>query len=290
MDGDERKRLDELLTGLVQTNLAQPATAFFRAFEICALASANIPDGLGLDIGCGEGRLTGLLLNRIGPRRLVGVDLDPLETAQAKRRPFYARVHTGSATSIPEADSTFDFAFSNSVLEHIPPLRETLTEISRLLKPNAPFFFTVPCPGFRSNLRGPLLPNISRTSYLEALDMRLAHINYLDADGWRSICADSRLTVQSCVGYIGPRVVRRWETYSRFTGGMLHAVTGGRVSPINIQRRIGLRAIQNDRIVPTAIARALSRIIWSGFSGDEIVTPWADGDNASCLLISGRKY
>jgi SAM-dependent methyltransferase len=141
---------------------AQPATAFWRAIEIGALASRDIPGGLGLDLGCGDGLLTQILLERIGTRRLVGIDLDPLETEAAKRFPFYEEVHTCSADAMPLADDRFDFVISNSVLEHIPPLEGTIAEVGRVLKPGGRFFFTVPGPGFHANLAGALLPGSNR--------------------------------------------------------------------------------------------------------------------------------
>src|SRR4051812_37996918 len=113
----------DLFTTFTARYPAQPATAFWRAIEIEALATCDVPEeGLGLDLGCGDGILTDILLERIGPRRLVGIDLDPLETAAARKYSFYERIHTCSADAIPEPDGTFDFVISNSVLEHIPPL------------------------------------------------------------------------------------------------------------------------------------------------------------------------
>ena len=67
----------ELLASFVGAYPAQPATAFWRAIEIGVLARRGLPEGLGLDLGCGDGILTDILLRQTGPRTLVGVDVDP---------------------------------------------------------------------------------------------------------------------------------------------------------------------------------------------------------------------
>lgn len=102
-----------LLTEFVARYPAQPATAFWRGIEIDVLSRAPIPEGLGLDIGCGDGILTDILFKRIGRTPdLVGIDPDPLETEAAQNYSFYQRVHTVAGDAIPEADATFDYAIS----------------------------------------------------------------------------------------------------------------------------------------------------------------------------------
>ncbi len=145
----------DLLTDFVARYPAQPATAFWRGIEIDVLGKADIPDGLGLDLGCGDGILTDILFKRIGRKpRLVGIDPDPLETDAARKYRFYERIHTSGGDSIPEPDATFDYVISNSVLEHIPSLEPVIREVGRVLKPGGRFFYTVPCPGFHDNLAG----------------------------------------------------------------------------------------------------------------------------------------
>jgi SAM-dependent methyltransferase len=137
----------ELLTEFVARYPAQPATAFWRGIEIDVLSRAKIPDGLGLDLGCGDGILTDILFSRIGRTpRLVGIDPDPLETAAARKYSFYERVHTTGGENVPEADATFDYAISNSVLEHISDLEPVIAEMSRVMKQGRKYFFTVPIP------------------------------------------------------------------------------------------------------------------------------------------------
>lgn len=278
-------RIDrDLLTEFVARYPAQPATAFWRGIEIDVLARAQIPDGLGLDLGCGDGILTDILFKRIGREpRLVGVDPDPLETDAARKFYFYERVHTVGGDKIPETDATFDFAISNSVLEHIPHLEPVIEELGRVLKPGGQFFFTVPSPAFRENLAGAIVPGISRDAYLAALDKRVAHFNYLSHRDWEEIAGRHGMRVTQVTGYLGRAATRRWESLSRVTGGLLHSLSFGRRRPIEIQRKLRLRDMQNAINLPSGVASAMARIIASGLDWED------DAANPSCLLVAGER-
>jgi SAM-dependent methyltransferase len=268
---------------------AQPATAFWRAIEIGVLASRDIPHGLGLDLGCGDGLLTEILLEKTGPRRLVGIDLDPLETEAARRFAFYEEVHTCSADAMPLADARFDFVISNSVLEHIPPLEGTIAEVGRVLKPGGRFFFTVPGPGFHANLAGALSPWADREDYLARLDKRLAHFHYLSPADWEAMLGRHGLVLDTCLGYLDRRETRRWETLSRMTGGLLYSLFGGSARPIEIQRKLGARKVQNRRGLPPAVARPMARLMRAGVPVTVDAPRWTEVAEASCLLVEGRR-
>lgn len=274
----------DLLTEFVARYPAQPATAFFRAIEIDRLAQAMVADGLGLDLGCGDGILTDILFARMGAKpRLVGVDIDPLETEAAAQYDFYERIHTVPAQAIPEADATFDYIFSNSVLEHIPDLEGVIAEVGRTLKPGGRFWFTVPGPNFRDNLAGSIVPGVSRDRYLTDLDKRLAHFHYLSKADWAELCASKGLVLDSADGYLGRPAIQRWETLSRMTGGLLHSLSFGKARPIEIQRALKIRALQNKAALPGPFASAVAKLIAAGV--DDVETP----DSPSCLLVTGHR-
>jgi SAM-dependent methyltransferase len=265
---------------------AQPATAFWRAIEMKVLANRAIPAGRGLDLGCGDGILTGVLLNEVGERNLVGIDLDPLETTAARRHAFYSAVHTCSADAIPEPAASFDFVVSNSVLEHIPPLEGTIAEVARLLKKGGRFFFTVPGPAFHDNLAGSALPWVSREQYLTDLDARLAHFHYLSPDDWKQLLDRHGLVLDQCEGYLTRAQTRRWETLSKMTGGLLYSLFGKAKRPIEIQRTLGARALQNRMHLPRPLATLVGRLIRLGTSVD---TPALGVAGASCLMVEGHR-
>lgn len=274
----------DLLREFVARYPAQPATAFWRGIEIDVLARADIPDGLGLDLGCGDGILTDILFKQMRRSpRLVGIDPDPLETSAAAKYDFYQRIHTVGGNEIPEPDGTFDYVISNSVLEHIPDLEPVIQEVGRVLKPGGKFYFTVPCPSFHENLAGSILPWGKRIEYLAELDQRLAHFNYLTSEDWQKICSRHGMTVDCVTGYLGDKATKRWETLSRFTGGLLHRFSFGKKRPIEIQRALKLRDFQNGGRFPQPIASALSALISVGLRGED------NADRPSCLLVEGRR-
>jgi SAM-dependent methyltransferase len=279
----------ELLNAFVGAYPAQPATAFWRAIEIGVLVRRGLPEGLGLDLGCGDGILTDILLRETGARTLVGVDVDPLETAAATRFPFYRRVHTCPGDCIPEPDASFDFVLSNSVLEHIPDLEATIAEVGRLLRHDGRFVFTVPGPGFHDNLAGSVLPFVGRAAYLDVIDRRLAHHHYLSPAQWSTMCARHGLVLDACLGYLDGRETRRWETLSRMTGGLLYSLVGETRRPIEIQRRLGARDLQNKARLPQPMARALAGLVSIGVLVDGNASTWIAPESASCLLVEGHR-
>ena len=268
---------------------AQPATAFWRAVEIAALARCEIPHGLGLDLGCGDGILTEILLDRIGPRRLVGIDIDPLEARAAERFAFYERVRICSADAIPEPDAAFDFVVSNSVLEHIPPLDGAMNEVGRVLKVGGRFFFTVPGPGFHANLRGSVLPWMRRDRYLASLDKRLAHFHYLDPDQWDAMMSRHGLVLDRCLGYMDRAQTQRWESLSRVTGGLLYSLFGSESRPIEIQRKLGARSLQNRHRLPKLLTRAVAGMVSAGVDIGTTTPSWVEPTDASCFLLEGHR-
>jgi ubiquinone/menaquinone biosynthesis C-methylase UbiE len=99
-----------------------------------------------LEVGCGQGTLARLLVERYNAR-VVASDYDPAQVALAQERladldgPVAFRVV--DARAIPLDDAAFDAVFSFGVLHHIlGGWREVVAEIARVLKPGGWFIFT----------------------------------------------------------------------------------------------------------------------------------------------------
>ena len=279
---------NSLLHDLLRMYPAQPATAIWRAVEIAALLRLGMPEGRGLDLGCGDGKLTGVILSWTGPRLLVGVDPDPFETGAAYKTGLYEAVHTAPGHAIPELDGSFDFVIANSVLEHIPDLEPVLREVGRLLRPGGTFLFTVPGPGFRTNLRGGLLPWSSRSRYVADLDKRLLHLRYPTGQQWKMLCNTAQLRLEGCPGYLSRDETRAWEMLSRFTGGLLYTLRGKRKLPIAIQKELGLRQLQNKLRMPWIVAKAIEAIVRHLVRSN--CNEWISEDKASCILVHGTRF
>jgi SAM-dependent methyltransferase len=95
------------------------------------------PHDLVVDLGCGSGRT--LLWNRDWGSTMVGVDISPFFSADARRR---VDLLIGDLRKLPFSDATFTKAFSLDVLEHLSPeaLKAMLAEASRVLAPGGSLF------------------------------------------------------------------------------------------------------------------------------------------------------
>jgi SAM-dependent methyltransferase len=249
-----------LFTSFLEENPFQPATGYWRSIEIDYVLSRGLPHGRGIDIGCGDGRLMAIVVATSGePRELVGIDIDPAEVQTAAATGVYSRLHVARGNRIPEAVGSFDWAFSNSTLEHIRELDGTLAEVARLLRPGGVFIATVPSSDFHRCLAGPLWGD--RSHYLEAIDARCAHLRYLSPAEWQETAARAGLELMESESYLSAAEVRRWESLSRFTAGILYAAVRGRRQPIEIQRSLGLR---HPRVrIPRIVARPLAVLLAS---------------------------
>ena len=87
-----------------------------------------------LDVGCGEGVLTHQWAQRLGERRIVGIDLeDPAIQAEWKTRQApNLEYKVMKAENLPFADGEFDVATAIEVLEHVPDAEHTLAEMARV--------------------------------------------------------------------------------------------------------------------------------------------------------------
>ena len=241
-----------------------------------------------MDLGCGDGKLTRVVLDFLPESqrrdiRLVGVDVDPLETSQAEATGLYDTVHTGSAASIPEPSGSFDFVFSNSVLEHIGPIDEVLAEAARLLKPGGSFLFTVPGPDFHRCLAGRRMRGGATLDYLRMIDERCAHLRYWSLDEWAEHLGRCGLKVRLSSEYLSLEQTRRWEFLSGMTAGALYMLYGQRKRPIEIQRSLRMRSSRTS-----ALGRLLglgSPLLTLGRSARADVA----AERFGCLLIEAVK-
>ena len=271
-----------LLNRFLSDNPFQPATSLWRAFEIAFMVNIGLPSGRGLDLGCGDGKLTRIILELTGPRQLVGIDPDPLETSMATSEALYESVHTVGGSEIPQNSESFDFILSNSVLEHIPDLEPVLLESARLLKGGGTFVASVPGPDFHACLRGPWFSQAKRAEYLAALDKRVAHVRYPSAEDWKGMFERNGLELVEAKPYLSKQVVRRWELVSRLSAGALVALTMGRKRPIEIQRSLGIRG-KKLKLPGFVIS------LFASFLGLGLRDQVRPGEMSGCLLVVAKK-
>ena len=106
-----------------------------------------------LDIGCGDGHFAAIAYTEP-----IDIGLDPmtrdLDEAAGLRPGIFLDLVRGSATTLPFPDAVFNTVVSNCVIEHIPDVQATLSEISRVLKPGGTFATTLPSQHYPEYLLG----------------------------------------------------------------------------------------------------------------------------------------
>jgi len=112
--------------------------AFSHPVNLSRLAELVDLDCRILDVGCGYGRVMGLLHDH-GYRNLVGVDPAPAMVAAARQRFPALTFQALSSTRLPVADESVDAALLFTVLTSIPSddeQRRVIREIGRVLRPD----------------------------------------------------------------------------------------------------------------------------------------------------------
>lgn len=97
-----------------------------------------LPDGLcWLDVGCGTGSFTELVVDRNAPGAISAIDPVEHQIAFAKARPGAGRVdyRLGDATSMPFGDGEFDVAVMALVVQYLPDRPKAMAEICRVVRP-----------------------------------------------------------------------------------------------------------------------------------------------------------
>jgi ubiquinone/menaquinone biosynthesis C-methylase UbiE len=147
-------RGDVTVTGLLARIREQPREVLddiaksmnVRASEpamqaICAryMAQITLPENVRvLEVGCGNGAATKLIMRHISPAQLVGIDPSSVFIDMA-REAFAAEPRVsfalGDAVATGQADASFDLVIAHTVYSHLIDPERALTEAGRVLKP-----------------------------------------------------------------------------------------------------------------------------------------------------------
>jgi ubiquinone/menaquinone biosynthesis C-methylase UbiE len=102
-----------------------------------------------LEVGCGVGAQTEILLRRFPELHVTGVDRSPTQLATAERNlggtawcESRYSLRQADAADLPFAECSFDAAYLCWVLEHMPSPARVLSEVRRVLSPGATVYVT----------------------------------------------------------------------------------------------------------------------------------------------------
>jgi ubiquinone/menaquinone biosynthesis C-methylase UbiE len=136
-----------LLNTVEKALMNNPARAmlqrWFEAPRLRAMGGAA-QGARALEVGCGRGIGTELVLDVFGAARVDAFDLDPhmvdLARERLAARGPSVRIWQGDAEHIDAPDATYDAVFDFAIVHHIPDWRGALWEVARVLKPGGRFY------------------------------------------------------------------------------------------------------------------------------------------------------
>ena len=90
-----------------------------------------------VDVGCGNGAFTEMIVERCAPTTVQGIDPSPEQIAFARARTTsdIARFDVGDAMALPYGDATFDAAVMALVIFFVPDPAKALAEMTRVVRP-----------------------------------------------------------------------------------------------------------------------------------------------------------
>ncbi len=125
--------------------------AIQRRFEgprFLRMGGGPLPHAKVLEIGCGRGVGTEVILDLFGVDSVDAFDLDPRMIDRARRRlssrGARVRLWVGDAAAIEAANEAYDAVFDFGIIHHVPNWRAALSEVHRVLKPGGTLYAEEP--------------------------------------------------------------------------------------------------------------------------------------------------
>jgi arsenite methyltransferase len=134
-----REQPPEVLDAIAKSMNVRASEPAMRAICGRYMARIALPEGARvLEIGCGNGAATKLIMQHVNPAQLVGIDPSSTfinmagETFAAEPRVSFT---LGDAVATGQADACFDLVIAHTVYSHLVDPERALTEARRVLRP-----------------------------------------------------------------------------------------------------------------------------------------------------------
>lgn len=136
-------------TALVNSPPRRWLQRYYETRVLLRFGGRLLPGARALEIGCGSGYGSRLVLERFGAASVDAVDLDPAMIHRAGQRLARygdrVRLVQGSATDLRAEldadDGGYDAVFDFGIVHHIPDWRAAIAEVARVLTPGGRFYF-----------------------------------------------------------------------------------------------------------------------------------------------------
>lgn len=160
-----------------------------------------------LDVGCGDGYLCSILKEKI--EAVSGVDISKTRIKRAKKRFEGIDFKVGDATALPYKANSFDLVIGVEVLEHVPNLKKSVKEMTRVSRKFVAF--TVP---YKEELTKMICPHCLKKFYLDG------HVNYFDNGTIKKLAEENDLKILK-IKKINAFPYLKLKSYPRFVKGFL---------------------------------------------------------------------
>nr|MBI5456070.1 class I SAM-dependent methyltransferase [Candidatus Levybacteria bacterium] len=166
-----------------------------------------------LDIGIGNGAITPIIFKNI-KKIDVGIDIEPSGLDNAIKTGKYKKVLCEDAAKMGLKSSLFNTVISNSTFEHIEKDLVAVSEVSRVLKKNGLFFFTVP-----SNFLPKWVLELEENNPIQKLNKfnkRANHLHYRSISEWNKVFNDDGMKIEFYKFYYPKNVAMFWYKMFKF--------------------------------------------------------------------------
>jgi SAM-dependent methyltransferase len=177
-----------------------------------------------LDFGSGDGFFTRTLFN--GERvPLCGIDTDNRIVGKALTEGIYNQLPLYDGVRVPFKENSFDLIISNSVLEHVEDLPQTVQELSRILTRGGTLLCSVMTGRWEEYLAGRFFLG---QSYAGWLRRRQRHNYLLSCDEWHNHFEKGGFRTGAVIGYMDKKASRWLELfhYLSFHALIVHRLCG----------------------------------------------------------------
>ncbi len=131
-------RLNRFETALMNNPVRAALQRRFEAPRLRRMGGSML-GGAALEVGCGRGVGTDLIVTDFGADSVDAFDLDPRMVVRAQARlarsAARTRIWVGDVCAISAPDASYDAVFDFGIIHHVPEWRDALAEIHRVLKP-----------------------------------------------------------------------------------------------------------------------------------------------------------
>ena len=219
-----------------------------------------LPKGLRcIDVGCGNGAFTELVIERCAPLEVQGIDPSQAQLDFAKTRPAgrLAQFQQGDAMALAFPDDRFDAAFMALLIFFVPEPAKGVTEMARVVRPGgtvAAYAWDLPGGGF------PLEPVFSE---LRALGQKILGPPRPEASAMQAM---RELWTGAGLQEVETRKITVQRTFADFDEFWTVSTATGSIKPTLAALSAGDLATVKNRVRGKLPADAVGRITYGAFA------------------------